>query len=121
MVPSFHDVISRDEDAVLRPIVLITNSVSGIVDKVQTLLMYWEKKYKHVWEQDKEAYIRCVSLPSFLPRRLGARMVSPWLTFCQCPDARAQADIACMHACILQLWARDFALMKTSIGAQEYI
>lgn len=62
-LPSFHDIISRDEDAVLRPIVLITNSISGIVDKVQTLLMYWEKKYKHVWEQDKEAYIRFVHHP----------------------------------------------------------
>jgi hypothetical protein len=57
-VQSYHQVISTDEDTVLRPIVNITNSISGIVDKVQALLMYWEKKYKHVWEQDKEAYIR---------------------------------------------------------------
>ena len=36
----------------------ITNGVTGIVDKVQTLLVYWEKKYKHMWDQDKDAYIR---------------------------------------------------------------
>ncbi len=59
-LPSFFDLISNDEDTVLRPIVNITNGISGIVDKVQALLMFWEKKYKHIWEQDKEAYIRRV-------------------------------------------------------------
>lgn len=43
----------------MRSIVQITNGVTGIVDKVQTLLVYWEKKYKHMWDQDKDAYIRC--------------------------------------------------------------
>lgn len=42
----------------MRSIVQITNGVTGIVDKVQTLLVYWEKKYKHMWDQDKDAYIR---------------------------------------------------------------
>lgn len=28
------------------------------MDKVQTFLSQWEKKYKHMWEVDKEAYIR---------------------------------------------------------------
>ncbi|KAK9846646.1 hypothetical protein WJX81_008333 [Elliptochloris bilobata] len=56
--PSFQDVIAADEEAVLRPIAAITVGVTGIVDKVQTLLMYWEKKYKSVWDQDKDAYMR---------------------------------------------------------------
>ncbi len=56
--PTFFDIISGDEDTTLRSIVQITNSVTGIVDKVQTLLVYWEKKYKHMWDQDKDAYIR---------------------------------------------------------------
>lgn len=36
----------------------ITSGIQNIVDKVQTLLLYWEKKYKHMWDQDKDAYIR---------------------------------------------------------------
>ncbi len=32
----------------------------GIADKVAALLHYWEGKYKHLWEQDKDAYMRCV-------------------------------------------------------------
>ena len=31
----------------------------GIADKVAALLHYWEGKYKHLWEQDKDAYMRC--------------------------------------------------------------
>ena len=57
--PSFQDNIATDEEAVSRPIAAITAAVTGIVDKVQTLLVYWEKKYQSVWDQDKEAYIRC--------------------------------------------------------------
>ncbi len=60
--PTFFDIISGDEDTTLRSIVQITNGVTGIVDKVQTLLVYWEKKYKHMWDQDKDAYIRCGQL-----------------------------------------------------------
>ena len=59
-LPTFFDIISNDEDTTLRSIVQITNGVTSIVDKVQTLLTYWEKKYKHMWDQDKEAYIRQV-------------------------------------------------------------
>ena len=51
-------MVSGDEDTTLRSIVQITNGVQSIVDKVQTLLLYWEKKYKQLWDQDKEAYIR---------------------------------------------------------------
>lgn len=61
-LPTFFDIISNDEDTTLRSIVQITNGVTSIVDKVQTLLTYWEKKYKHMWDQDKEAYIRQVAL-----------------------------------------------------------
>ena len=60
-LPTFFDIISNDEDTTLRSIVQITNGVTSIVDKVQTLLTYWEKKYKHMWDQDKEAYIRQVA------------------------------------------------------------
>ena len=62
--PTFFDIISGDEDTILRSIVQITYGVTGIVDKVQTLLVYWEKKYKHMWDQDKDAYIRWTPLLS---------------------------------------------------------
>ena len=56
--PSFYESISNDEDTTLKTIVSITQGVSSIVDKVQQCLSNWERKYKHVWDQDKEAYIR---------------------------------------------------------------
>lgn len=61
-LPTFYHIISADEDTTMRSIVQITNGVTGIVDKVQTLLVYWEKKYKHMWDQDKDAYIRSARL-----------------------------------------------------------
>ena len=61
-LPTFYHIISADEDTTMRSIVQITNGVTGIVDKVQTLLVYWEKKYKHMWDQDKDAYIRSASI-----------------------------------------------------------
>ena len=65
--PSFQDNIATDEEAVSRPIAAITAAVTGIVDKVQTLLVYWEKKYQSVWDQDKEAYIRCAPCACSVP------------------------------------------------------
>jgi hypothetical protein len=32
--------------------------ITSIIDKVQSFLTYWEKKYRHVWEADRDAYIR---------------------------------------------------------------
>ena len=55
---SFYETISNDEDTTLKTIVSITQGVSSIVDKVQACLANWERKYKHIWDQDKEAYIR---------------------------------------------------------------
>eukprot|EP00976_Prorocentrum_cordatum_P070931 1180123-Prorocentrum_minimum.AAC.1 len=57
-LPTFYESISNDEDATLKTIVSITTGVSSIVEKVQSFLSYWEKKYKHIWDQDKDAYIR---------------------------------------------------------------
>jgi dynein heavy chain len=57
-LPSFYAVISADEDATLKTIAQITTGITSIVEKVQNFLTYWEKKYKHMWDQDKEAYIR---------------------------------------------------------------
>ena len=36
----------------------MTNSITSIVDKIQQFLNYWERKYKYLWDQDKDAYIR---------------------------------------------------------------
>lgn len=58
-LPNFQEAIAGDDEAVLKPIAAITAGVTSIVDKVQTLLTYWEKKYKSVWDQDKDAYMRC--------------------------------------------------------------
>lgn len=55
---SFYEMISNDEETTLKTIVQITNGITSIVDKVQQFLNYWERKYKYLWDQDKDAYIR---------------------------------------------------------------
>eukprot|EP00798_Chlamydomonas_sp_ICE-L_P021926 gene21926-28972_t len=57
-LPSLYEIISSDEEAVLKTIMQITSGITSIVDKVQGFLTYWEKKYKHIWEVDKDAYMR---------------------------------------------------------------
>ena len=58
-LPPFYDAVAADEEAVLRSLGVIHHSVTAIADAVATLLRYWEAKYKHLWEQDKDAYMRC--------------------------------------------------------------
>ena len=48
-----------DQEEVL---MMITAGVLGVTDKVQQYMQYWEKKYKSVWDQDKDAYIRRYNL-----------------------------------------------------------
>nr|AML30862.1 axonemal inner arm dynein heavy chain 6 [Marsilea vestita] len=54
-LPSFFEVIAMDQEEVL---MMITAGVLGVTEKVHLYLQYWEKKYKSVWDQDKDAYIR---------------------------------------------------------------
>lgn len=51
-------MVSNDQETTLKTIVLITNGITSIVDKIQQFLNYWERKYKNLWDQDKDAYIR---------------------------------------------------------------
>eukprot|EP00736_Rhodelphis_marinus_P013382 Rmarinus@m.14828 len=53
---SFYDVISNDED-ILKIMVAIMTGMSSINDKLHKYITYWEK-YKHIWDMDKDAYIR---------------------------------------------------------------
>ncbi len=71
--PSYQEAITGDEEAVLRPIAAVTAGVTGIVDKVQALLVYWEKKYKSIWDQDRDAYMRCARVPRH-PAHAGHRV-----------------------------------------------
>ena len=57
-LPTFYEIIAEDEDTTLKQIVAIDAGVRRVVEKAQLFVSYWEKTYKHVWEQDKEAYIR---------------------------------------------------------------
>ncbi|CAM6114547.1 unnamed protein product [Calypogeia fissa] len=54
-LPSFYEVIAPDQDDI---ITVITSAVHSVTDKVQQFLQSWEKKFKTVWDQDKDAYIR---------------------------------------------------------------
>ena len=55
---SFYEVICSGEEHTQKATQHITDGVTNIVDKVHVLLVYWEKKYKHVWETDKDAFMR---------------------------------------------------------------
>ena len=38
---TFYEIVSGDEEAVLKNIMQITNSITGIIDTVQSFLTYW--------------------------------------------------------------------------------
>eukprot|EP00741_Cyanophora_paradoxa_P024938 tig00000056_g24072.t1 len=54
--PTFYDVISGDDD-IMKITVQIMNGMNSIVDKIQRYLYFWDK-YKHIWDLDKDAFIR---------------------------------------------------------------
>ncbi len=58
-LPSLFQAVCGSQQHTQRAVKHITDGVTGIVEKVQVLLVYWEKKFKAVWETDKDAFIRC--------------------------------------------------------------
>ncbi|KAK9814943.1 hypothetical protein WJX73_002724 [Symbiochloris irregularis] len=56
-MPSYYQVIGAEEDTTLKYVMQITNSISGIIERAQVLLVYWEKKYKPLWDQDRQAQL----------------------------------------------------------------
>lgn len=56
--PSFFEAICGNQQHTQRAAKHISDGVQSIVDKVQILLVYWEKKFKALWETDKDAFIR---------------------------------------------------------------
>jgi dynein heavy chain, axonemal len=54
--PSFYSLISNDADT-LKIVVLIMNGMSASATELQKYLSYWDK-YKYVWENDKDGFIR---------------------------------------------------------------
>lgn len=60
ILPSFYEAVCAKQQHTQKAAKFITDGVTGIVDKVQTLLVYWEKKFKPLWETDKDAFIRSV-------------------------------------------------------------
>ena len=57
-MPSFFQAVSGNQQHTQRASKCISDGVAGIVDKVQSLLMYWERKFRALWETDKDAFIR---------------------------------------------------------------
>lgn len=55
---SFFEAVCGSQKHSQRAAKHIGEGVTGIVDRVQVLLVYWEKKYKTIWETDKDAFIR---------------------------------------------------------------
>ena len=54
---SFFNLISNDEDTTLKTVSLIANGVTSLAGQVQQFLKYWEKKYSHIWDVDKDSFI----------------------------------------------------------------
>lgn len=57
-LPTFYQAISSDEDSTQRAVAAIASGAAGVADKASALLLEWERRYKRVWDQDKEAYMR---------------------------------------------------------------
>lgn len=55
---SFYQAVCGNQQHTQRAAKHISVGVSGIVDKVQILLVSWEKKFKALWTTDKDAFIR---------------------------------------------------------------
>lgn len=57
--PSFCEAMRADEEGGQKAVKALAASMPAVVDRAQTLLLYWEKKYKHLWDQDRDAFMRC--------------------------------------------------------------
>lgn len=56
--PSFCESVRGDREGTQRTEAMLSQSMPSVVDRAQTLLLYWEKKYKLLWDQDREAFMR---------------------------------------------------------------
>ena len=56
--PSFYEGVRADREGGQRTEQALSQSMPSVVDRAQTLLLYWEKKYKQLWDQDKDAFMR---------------------------------------------------------------
>ncbi|KAK9909936.1 hypothetical protein WJX75_009720 [Coccomyxa subellipsoidea] len=56
--PSFCESVRGDREGTQRTEAMLSQSMPSVVDRAQTLLLYWEKNYKQLWDQDREAFIR---------------------------------------------------------------
>lgn len=54
---NFYQTIVNDEE-ILKVVVTIMNGMSSNATELQKYLGYWENKYKLLWNQDKQAFIR---------------------------------------------------------------
>eukprot|EP01042_Synura_sphagnicola_P000546 gene546-588_t len=70
---SYYDVISDDND-ILRIVVQVMNGMSSTATELQKYLSYWDKKYKALWETDKENIIKKYAKASRTPQYLDAEI-----------------------------------------------
>ena len=50
--------LRMDKDGLLGTISLLDAITPSTLDKVQAILLHWERKYHCLWDQDKDAFIR---------------------------------------------------------------
>lgn len=57
-LPSFYNIINNDEDTTLKIIVAIMGGINNSRESLGNFLSHFEKSYKQLWEQDKDAYMK---------------------------------------------------------------
>ena len=55
---SFAHGVMTDKEGLPKMLDVLDGTASMILDKVQALLLTWEKKYHMLWDQDKDAFVR---------------------------------------------------------------
>ena len=99
-LPSFYQAVCGSQQHTQRAAKHISDGVTGIVDKVQTLLIYWEKKFKALWDTDKDAFIRQASdLPIAVPSqnydyrtgKVPLPLTTLWQSSCKIPQQLCDA------------------------------
>jgi hypothetical protein len=56
---SFYKAVCEDREGIAKTGQQLSHALPSLADKVQALLLHWEKKYKALWDQDRDAFFRC--------------------------------------------------------------
>lgn len=89
---SYHEAVRADKEGAAKTAQQLAAAMPSLADKVQALLLYWEKKYKQLWDQDRDAFFRwCID--STLSYHGTCAIASDEKQVCQPEPALAQCQL----------------------------